>query len=203
MVRQRVELKERVLQEIGVLGDTANLRVYVVGGYVRDALLGTRVKDIDILVVGDGIEFARMVAEKWGKTNLVVYEKFGTAMLHDNEHKIEFVGARKESYRKKSRKPDVESATLEQDLSRRDFTVNAIAASLNKEDFGAVFDPYDGRKDLQKKVIRTPLEPEATFDDDPLRIMRALRFAAQLEFKVDPSILKAARKMSQRLEIVS
>ncbi|HLF20495.1 MAG TPA: CCA tRNA nucleotidyltransferase, partial [Bacteroidota bacterium] len=203
MAKQKVELKERVLQEIGLFADKTNLRVYVVGGYVRDAFLGKRVKDIDILVVGNGVEFARMVADTWGKTNLVVYEKFGTAMLHIDDYKIEFVGARKESYSKKSRKPDIETANLEEDLSRRDFTINAIAASLSKEDFGKVVDPYDGRKDLQKKMIRTPLDPEATFDDDPLRIMRALRFAAQLQFKVEPSILKAAKKMAQRLEIVS
>ncbi|MBI3006051.1 MAG: HD domain-containing protein [Ignavibacteriales bacterium] len=203
MVRKKLDLKDRLLEEIGTLADRANLRAYVVGGYVRDFLLGRHGKDFDIVVVGDGVEFANIVARALGSSNLVVYEKFGTAMLHVDDHKIEFVGARKESYTKKSRKPHVQQASLEEDLSRRDFTVNAVAVSLNKEDCGAVVDPYDGQKDLQKEIMRTPLEPERTFDDDPLRIMRAFRFASQLGFKIEPAILKAATKMARRLEIVS
>ncbi|MBI4428999.1 MAG: HD domain-containing protein [Ignavibacteriales bacterium] len=199
----KVGLHNRLLKEIGDLADRAGLRVYVVGGYVRDELLGKAVKDIDIVVVGNGVEFAKTVARAWGKANLVVYEKFGTAMLLLDDHKIEFVGARAESYSRKSRKPAVKEASLEEDLSRRDFTINSIAASLRGKDFGNIVDPFDGRKDLRKGVIRTPLEPEKTFDDDPLRIIRAMRFASQLSFDVEPSVLKAARKMAPRLEIVS
>ncbi len=202
-MKQKIELKDDVLRKIGTLADVANLRVYVVGGYIRDMLLGRQVKDVDVVVVGNGIVFAREVAQSLGKTNLVVFEKFGTAMLQLNDMKIEFVGARKESYSRKSRKPRVKEASLEDDLSRRDFTMNAIAASLSRESFGDIVDPFDGRKDLQKRIIRTPLEPEKTFDDDPLRILRAMRFACQLGFKVEPSLIKAARKMAGRLEIVS
>jgi len=198
-----IELEETLLKRIGQIADHDAIRAFVVGGYVRDLLLGRHVTDIDIVVVGDGVAFARKVAEVFGRANLVVYETFGTAMLTLDETKLEFVGARKESYSKESRKPAVATGTLEDDLSRRDFTVNAIAASLNADAFGRVEDPFDGQGDMRKRMLRTPLEPTATFDDDPLRIMRAMRFAAQLEFDVDPAVLGAAREMANRLSIVS
>ena len=191
------------LRRIGDIADARGIRAYVVGGYVRDLLLGVSVTDVDVVVVGDGIAFARAVGEEFGRERVVVFENFGTAMLTLGTTKIEFVGARRESYQKDSRKPAVASGTLEEDLSRRDFTVNAIAASLNRETFGRLVDPYDGRSDLGRKLLRTPLDAETTFDDDPLRIMRAMRFVAQLEFTVDPQVLAAARRMVERLSIVS
>lgn len=192
-----------MLRRIGQIADVAGIPVYAVGGYVRDRLLGRTVTDIDVVVVGQGVDFARQVAREFGKTNLVVFEKFGTAMLPLDDRKIEFVGARRESYRKDSRKPAVAMGTLVDDLSRRDFTVNAMAASLNRDRFGMLEDPFDGRSDLTRRLLRTPLDPRVTFDDDPLRILRAMRFAAQLEFSVDDTVLEAARAMAERLRIVS
>ena len=188
---------------IGAIADRESIAAYVVGGYVRDILLGREVKDTDIVVIGSGVEFAKIVAKDFGRTNLILFENFGTAMLPLDDRKLEFVGARKESYRKDSRKPHVEVGTLDEDLSRRDFTVNAMAASLNKKTFGEIIDPFDCESDLQKKILRTPLDPEITFDDDPLRIMRAMRFASQLGFAIEPNVMKAARKMAERLAIVS
>jgi putative nucleotidyltransferase with HDIG domain len=198
-----VDIREPLLTTIGELADRASLRAYVVGGYVRDLLLQKTVKDIDIMVMGDGVQFAKQVATALGRTNLVTYEHFGTAMLQLDDWKIEFVGARKESYAKDSRKPVVGVGTLEDDLSRRDFTVNALAVSLNRADFGSLIDPFGGQQDLARRYLRTPLDPNITFDDDPLRIMRAFRFAAQLGFAVDPAICEAARRMRNRLNIVS
>jgi len=170
---------------------------------VRDLLLGRRVKDIDVVVLGSGIEFGRQVARAWNKGNLVVFENYGTAMLQLDDSKVEFVGARKESYSKYSRKPKVAVGTLEDDLSRRDFTVNAIAISLGADDFGRVIDPFSGQQAMEEKILRTPLDPKHTFDDDPLRIMRAFRFASQLAFSIEPSVLVAAMEMAPRLKIVS
>ena len=200
---QQIDIEEPLLKTIGELADRLSVRAYVVGGFVRDLLLGKKVKDIDVVVVGDGIAFGRQVAGALGKSNLVVFENFGTAMLQLDDWKLEFVGARRESYAKYSRKPKVEVGTLEDDLSRRDFTVNAIAASLVAEDFGRLSDPYNGQQALADRILKTPLNPEATFDDDPLRIMRAFRFAAQLGFTIDPSVLRAAKSMAPRLKIVS
>ncbi|HWP82097.1 MAG TPA: CCA tRNA nucleotidyltransferase [Bacteroidota bacterium] len=202
-MRDTLNITNPLLIDIGGLADALSVQAYVVGGYVRDALLGREVKDIDVVVLGSGIKFAKSYAKKAGRTNLVVYENFGTAMLQFDDVKLEFVGARKESYRKDSRKPLVESGSLHDDLSRRDFTVNAIAASLNKHTFGTIEDPFRGRDDLRSKLIRTPLDPATTFDDDPLRILRALRFASQLEFSIDPPVLQAAKAMRDRLKIVS
>jgi poly(A) polymerase len=202
-VKKHIQIDDDILMRVGRVGDREGISAYVVGGYVRDALLGREVKDTDIVVLGSGVEFARKAAKEFGRTNLIIFEKFGTAMLPMDDRKLEFVGARKESYSKDSRKPHVEIGTLDEDLSRRDFTVNAIAAGLNENNFGELTDPFDGRTDLKKKILRTPLEPEATFDDDPLRIMRAMRFASQLGFEVDPDVLKAAGKMGERLKIVS
>lgn len=200
---EHLDIQEPLLRQIGAIADQHSIPVFVVGGFVRDLLLGKQVKDIDIVVVGEGVTFGQLVAKELGRTNLVVFEKFGTAMLQLDDWKLEFVGARKESYGKFSRKPKVEVGTLDDDLSRRDFTVNALAASLNGPDFGSLLDPFDGQQAMREKILRTPLEPEATFDDDPLRIMRAFRFASQLGFTVDPAALDAAKKMAPRLKIVS
>lgn len=202
-MKERIEILEPLLQKIGKLADRESVRAFVVGGFVRDEILSKQVKDIDIVVVGNGIEFGQKVARTLERSNLVVFENFGTAMLQLDDWKLEFVGARKESYKKDSRKPIVAVGTLEDDLSRRDFTVNAIAASLNAEDFGTVIDPFNGRRDIEKKILKTPLDPDVTFDDDPLRIMRAFRFASQLGFTVEPSVLEAAAKMCSRLKIIS
>lgn len=177
---------------------------FVVGGWVRDKLLGRRSHDIDIVVVGNGIELASQVAASGGKTgSLNIFKNFGTAMLRWGKFEIEFVGARKESYRLDSRKPIVEDGTMHDDFSRRDFTINAMAISLNKEDYGALVDPFNGIKDLQDKKIRTPLDPDLTFSDDPLRMLRALRFSAQLDFSIDKEAFESIRRNAQRIDIVS
>jgi poly(A) polymerase len=198
-----LNIQEPLLRRVGGIADESLVRAFVVGGFVRDLLLGKQVRDIDIVVVGQGVSFGEQVAKELGRTNLVVFEKFGTAMLQLDDWKLEFVGARKESYSKYSRKPKVEVGTLDDDLSRRDFTVNAMAVSLNAHDFGTLFDPFGGQQAMTERILRTPLEPEATFDDDPLRIMRAFRFAAQLGFSVEQSVIEAAGKMAPRLKIVS
>ena len=202
-MKKKLTIDLPLLRRIGEIADKEKMRAYVVGGYVRDVLRGESGKDIDIVVLGKGIEFASVVAKALDLKNLVTFPKFGTAMLPVADGKVEFVGARKESYDKKSRKPAVEEGSLEEDLSRRDFTVNAIAASLNAESMGMIEDPFNGQKDLERKILRTPLDPKVTFDDDPLRIMRAMRFAAQLDFTVEKSVLEAAEKMRERLNIVS
>jgi len=199
----QIEILDDILKRIGITADRENIDAYVVGGYVRDHLLGKRSKDIDIVVVGSGVGFAKIVAKDFGRNNLILFENFGTAMLPMDDRKLEFVGARKESYYKDSRKPHVEGGTLNEDLLRRDFTVNAMAASLNAKTFGQLADPFDGQSDLKAGILRTPLDPEMTFDDDPLRIMRAMRFAAQLGFNVESHVLEAAGKMAKRLAIVS
>jgi len=199
----QIEILDDILKRIGITADRENIDAYVVGGYVRDHLLGKRSKDIDIVVVGSGVGFAKIVAKDFGRNNLILFENFGTAMLPMDDRKLEFVGARKESYNKDSRKPHVEGGTLNEDLLRRDFTVNAMAASLNAKTFGQLADPFDGQSDLKAGILRTPLDPEMTFDDDPLRIMRAMRFAAQLGFNVESHVLEAAGKMAKRLAIVS
>jgi poly(A) polymerase len=177
---------------------------YVIGGYVRDLILGRHSKDIDFLCVGSGIGLAKKVADLIeGEVNLVVFKSFGTAMIRFGNREIEFVGARKESYRRDSRKPIVEDGTLEDDQKRRDFTINALAISLNKDTFGELIDPFNGVNDLKSKMIRTPLDPEITFSDDPLRMMRAVRFASQLTFDIAPDTFDAISKNKSRIEIVS
>ena len=186
--------------------DTAaelGLRAYVIGGYVRDCFLGRPNKDIDIVVEGSGIALAEAIAAKTG-AKVSVYSNFGTAMLHSHGVELEFVGARKESYNRDSRKPIVEDGTLEEDQLRRDFTINAMAFSLNKDDFGALVDPFGGIKDLSEGIIRTPLEPEQTYSDDPLRMLRAIRFCVQLStpehpFTIVPESLEAMYNMRERL----
>jgi poly(A) polymerase len=200
---QHIALDHPHLRKIGALADARGVDIYVVGGFVRDMLLGMQVEDIDILVMGDGISFARAAAETLGLTTVVPFDRFGTAMVPVGEGKIEFVGARKEAYDASSRKPVVAPGTLEEDLQRRDFTVNAIAVSLNGARFGAVYDPLGGLADMQQGLLRTPLEPEQTYADDPLRMMRAARFAAQLRFTLEQSSLDAINRMRERITIVS
>jgi poly(A) polymerase len=200
---KHIDIEDEVIKRIGSIADEFNVETFVVGGYVRDKILGKEVKDIDIVVLGDGIEFANQVAKKLKHNNVVTYQNFGTAMLPMEDRKIEFVGAREESYERDSRKPQVKRASLQSDLSRRDFTVNTLAAPINSKKFGEVIDLFEGLADLENKILRTPLEPEKTFDDDPLRMMRAIRFASQLHFTIEPRVLKAIQEMASRVSIVS
>ena len=178
--------------------------VYVVGGYVRDRLLARPSKDMDIVCVGSGIRLAQNVAALLRPIpRVTVYKRFGTAMLKHRDMEIEFVGARKESYRSDSRKPTVEEGSLEDDQNRRDFTINALAASLNEEDYGSIIDPFDGLEHLEAKLIKTPLEPGKTFSFDLLRMMRAIRFATQLGFAIDPETFQAIGKYRNRINIIS
>ena len=179
-----------------------NVQAYVIGGFVRDLLLKRPSKDIDIAVVGNGIRFAESVAKKM-RVKLAVFKNFGTAMLKYKDLEVEFVGARKESYRSDSRKPIVEDGTLEDDQKRRDFTINALAMALHPDQFGELLDPFNGIGDLEQKLIRTPLNPVETFSDDPLRMLRAIRFASQLNFTIDAAALEAIRNNTDRIAIIS
>lgn len=177
---------------------------YVVGGYVRDRLLARPSKDLDIVCVGSGIELARKVGNALRpRSRVTVYKRFGTAMLKHRDIEIEFVGARKESYRSDSRKPIVESGTLEDDQNRRDFTINALAISLNDRDFGTIVDPFNGLDHLEAKLIKTPLEPGKTFSDDPLRMLRGIRFSTQLGFAIEAETLRAIAEYKERIKIIS
>ncbi|NND80644.1 MAG: CCA tRNA nucleotidyltransferase, partial [Maribacter sp.] len=178
---------------------------YVIGGFVRDYLLQKGIpKDIDVVAVGSGIALARKVASKLpGEPKISVFKNFGTAMIKYKDMELEFVGARKESYHRDSRKPVVEDGSLQEDQERRDFTINALALSLNKGNFGDLLDPFDGIGDLEKKMIRTPLEPGITYSDDPLRMMRAIRFATQLDFTIALRSLQAITEHKDRIKIVS
>jgi poly(A) polymerase len=197
-------LKHPVFELIALATAETGLPAYVVGGWVRDQLLHRQSKDIDIVVEGSGIELAQIIADKLQQPDrLTVFRNFGTAMLKTGEWEIEFVGARRESYRSNSRKPIVEDGTFEEDISRRDFTINAMAISLNKGSFGQLIDLYNGMEDIQNKLLRTPLQPDITYSDDPLRMMRAIRFASQLDFHIDCDSFDAIKKNAQRLGIVS
>lgn len=198
-----IEIQSILLADLGKLADENNYEIYIVGGFVRDHFLGKTVIDIDITVVGDSIYFVNLVASKFNTSVPVVYEKFGTAMLNIGDLKVEFVGTRKEMYDPASRKPIVTIGTLHDDLARRDFTCNAIAIGLNKNNFGQIVDPFNGLSAIELKTLVTPLEPEQTFSDDPLRMMRACRFASQLGFTIDAHIFDAIKSMASRIEIVS
>ena len=193
-----------VFRHIRAVADQLSLETYVVGGFVRDSLLERPSKDIDIVCVGSGIGLAQAVAEALGRTeHLVVFKNFGTAMVRWQDWELEFVGARKESYRKDSRKPAVEQGTLQDDQHRRDFTINALAICLNKNRWGELVDPFGGMEDLKHRVIETPLAPAQTFSDDPLRMMRAVRFAVQLAMDITPDTLAAIREHAARINVVS
>ena len=196
-------LTHPVFKRIGELADERGQRAFVIGGFVRDLLLDRSCKDIDIVTEGNGIELARATASRMGIKQVHVFKNFGTAMFKARDFEIEFVGARKESYTRGSRKPVVEDGTLEDDQNRRDFTINAMAISLNVDSFGKLVDPFGGLDDLDRKWIRTPLDPDVTYGDDPLRMMRAVRFASQVGFRIEESSLEAIRRNARRLEIVS
>ena len=197
------DLQHPIFSIIKDLADKTDTEVYVIGGYVRDRIMGRSFKnDVDILVIGSGIDFATKLGEHL-HTKVAVYKSFGTAMLVYDGMDVEFVGARKESYRRDSRKPIVEDGTLQDDQNRRDFTINAMAYSLNSATYGQLLDPFDGLSDIENRIIRTPLAPKETFSDDPLRMMRAIRFATQLNFKIDVEALEAIVETKERIQIIS
>jgi len=198
-------LSNSIFKVVSDAAQELNVDCFVIGGFVRDYILqrGTA-KDIDIVAIGSGIELAKKVASKLpGNPHISVFKNFGTAMIKNNDIEIEFVGARKESYHRDSRKPVVEDGTLEDDQRRRDFTINALALSLNSERFGNLLDPFDGLTDLQNGILRTPLAPGITYSDDPLRMMRAIRFASQLNFEIEISSLNAITENNERIKIIS
>lgn len=195
-------LRNPIFKTIGELADQSGLQAFVVGGYVRDYFLQRPSTDIDVVVVGSGIELAEKLAKKL-KTKVTVFKTFGTAMVQTKGMEIEFVGARKESYNFDSRKPVVEPGTIEDDQLRRDFTINAMAFGLNEDNFGALVDPFGGIKDLDSLIIRTPCDPDTTFSDDPLRMIRAVRFATQLGFDISPETFEAIERNRERIKIVS
>ena len=200
-------LHKKIFEIISETAEEQGIRAFVIGGYVRDCFLGRPSNDIDVVVEGSGIDFARAVGEKTGKY-VSYFKNFGTAMLHYQGDEIEFVGARRESYRRESRKPIVENGTLEDDQMRRDFTINAMAFSLQKDSFGELVDPFGGIRDLASGIIRTPLDPDTTYSDDPLRMLRAVRFAtklstSELQFTIVPESVSSMRRMAERLKILS
>lgn len=198
------EISKPLFRLIAKVADEMGVEAFLIGGYVRDLILNRPSNDVDIMVLGSGADFAEAVAaELPGKKNVQVFRNFGTAMIHHDGLEIEFVGARKESYRSDSRKPIVEDGSLEDDQNRRDFTINAMAISLNGANFGKLLDPFNGIHDLEERIIRTPLDPEVTFSDDPLRMMRAIRFATQLDFSITDTCFEAIKKHADRIEIIS
>ncbi len=202
MTRTQGYLDHAIFKLVGSTARELGVRAFVIGGYVRDCFLGIPNDDIDIVVEGSGIALAEAVAAKCG-AKVSVFRNFGTAMLKYKGIEVEFVGARRESYDRNSRKPVVEDGTLEEDQLRRDFTINAMAFSLQEDDFGALVDPFGGIRDLANAIIRTPLDPEQTYSDDPLRMLRAIRFATRLGFTIVPESLDAMRRMAGRLRILS
>jgi len=207
MQLQFTQREQELLQVVAECAQELQLEAYAVGGFVRDKILGRACKDMDIVCVGSGIELAQKVAEKISRVakpvGVAYFKNFGTAQIRLHDIELEFVGARRESYRRESRKPVVEDGTLEDDQNRRDFTVNAMAVRLNKEQLGEVIDPFNGLEDLKQGIIRTPLAPEITFDDDPLRMLRAVRFATQLNFNIEEKTYQAIAPLADRLKIIS
>lgn len=197
------QLNNELFQKLSEITTEGSWETYVVGGYVRDLFLQRTSKDVDVVVVGSGIAFAEEVARKLNLKAPTVFKNFGTAMLRYKNWEVEFVGARKESYERNSRKPIVEDGTLQDDQNRRDFTINALAISLHKDTFGELLDSFGGVEDLKNGIIRTPLNPEITFSDDPLRMMRAIRFATQLNFKIEKDTFTALQSMAERITIIS
>jgi putative nucleotidyltransferase with HDIG domain len=197
-------LEHPILKVIGEIADKMNLETYLVGGFVRDIILDRPCKDYDVVTLGSGIELASAVSDYFHQQYpLAVFKNFGTAMIKLDDIEVEFVGARKESYRSHSRKPIVENGSLEDDQNRRDFTINALAISLNKNSFGELLDSFNGVRDIQNNTIRTPLDPDLTYSDDPLRMMRAIRFATQLNFRIEPSSLRSISRNKDRINIIS
>ncbi|MEY3199647.1 MAG: hypothetical protein RJA13_1605, partial [Bacteroidota bacterium] len=196
-------LKHPVFKVASQIVTEKNLQAFVIGGFVRDMLLGRPSKDIDIVVIGSGLDLAKECAERLRVKKVSLFQNFGTAQFKYKDLDVEFVGARKESYRQDSRKPLVENGTLADDQNRRDFTINALALSLHADNFGELIDPFHGEEDLEKGILRTPLDPDTTYSDDPLRMLRAIRFAAQLDFKIEPKSLQSILKNADRLEIIS
>jgi poly(A) polymerase len=197
-------LQHSIFKAVSQQATAMHLETYVIGGYVRDLILNRPSKDIDFVTIGSGIELAQQTALSINpRIKVNVFKNFGTAQFVFQNTEVEFVGARKESYQRDSRKPIVEDGTLEDDQNRRDFTINAMALSMNKGSFGELVDPFDGLGDLERKIIRTPLDPDITFDDDPLRMMRAIRFATQLRFIIETETLEAISRNKERIEIIS
>ncbi|MBL7884230.1 MAG: HD domain-containing protein [Bacteroidia bacterium] len=200
----KTQLSHPIFKVISECADEMNVQAFVIGGWVRDLLLNRPCKDIDIVAIGSGIELAEAVANKLGgKHQVTIFKSFGTAQIVYEDYDIEFVGARKESYRTESRKPIVENGTLEDDQNRRDFTINALAISLNSKTYGNLLDPFEGQKDMNLKIIRTPLNPDITYSDDPLRMMRAIRFATQLNYQIETTSLESIKKNKERIKIIS
>ncbi|MBQ1708415.1 MAG: CCA tRNA nucleotidyltransferase, partial [Bacteroidales bacterium] len=195
-------LNSKIFSVVAEAARAQGVRAFVIGGYVRDFFLQRPNNDIDIVVEGSGIDLAQAVAAKL-HTRVNVFKRFGTAMLRWKDCELEFVGARRESYRADSRKPIVEDGTLEEDQRRRDFTINAMAFSLQQEDYGSLVDPFGGIRDLNDGIIRTPLDPDTTYSDDPLRMLRAIRFATQLGFSIVPESIESMRRNKERLSILS
>lgn len=196
-------LDNKVFTLISEVADSLGVECYVIGGFVRDIFLERPSKDIDVVVVGSGIAVAEAFSKAWKRSTISVFKNFGTAQVKLAHQEVEFVGARKESYRADSRNPIVENGTLEDDQNRRDFTINALALCLNKDRFGELVDPFGGVQDIERKIIRTPLDPDVTFSDDPLRMMRCIRFATQLSFYIEQGTFEAIQKMKQRISIIS
>ena len=194
---------DNLFKKISSIAENMDLEVYLIGGFVRDMFLMRESKDIDIVVVGSGIKFAKEVSQNLQNSKFSFFQNFGTAQVVHNDLVIEFVGARKESYERNSRKPFVEEGTLQDDQERRDLTINAISISLNKKTYGSIIDPFNGLQDLENQIIKTPLDSDTTFSDDPLRMMRAIRFATQLGFKINDKTYEGIFRNKERISIIS